>query len=444
MRYRVKKAPKSLNKGPKKEPELKGIRPIYEDVPEYVSTGDFAAFEKMVLDTVSEPNLDEIAQSEHHHHHRHHHHGHHHHHSVHQEHSESHSESTKPTKKEKPKKKGKAKKIIISILLILILAAAGVGGYLYYQYRQAMNNPKASETYRYTDEELGIDPRVAEELKGYRNIVLYGLDNNKRSDVILLVSIDKETHQGKLTTIYRDTYMQLNPDKAYTIQGKERDFFKCNHAYWKGGMLTSMKMLNRHLDLNIRECVGFDWAAVASLVDELGGIDVDMTDSLLAYMNQGREQQLTRGDNGLVHLKGDEAVSFLRTRKDPGSDAATRSMRNMHTFLDLFERAKTMKKEDLLDLFKKTVTKVETDMPIPAMLGILKDVRSYELVPISGWPYNYKILWDDAYYYYVPDSLTDDVSAMHFRMFDQAEYEPTETCKQLSDKIDSKKGKTVK
>ena len=61
-----------------------------------------------------------------------------------------------------------------------------------------------------------------------------------------------------------------------------------------------------------------------------------------------------------------------------------------------------------------------------------------------GWPYNYKIMWDDAFDYYVPDSLTKDVSALHFRMFGQTDYEETATCRSLSKTLDSKKGTIVK
>lgn len=452
MRYKVNKLPKSLNtKEDIKTPEKK-----VPEKKEYVPTGEFAEFEKMLLAEVPEETAPVVVEEHHHHHHSHHHHEHrseHHHSSSHSEHRhKSHKSSSgksKPHKSKKRKtktKKKNIKKIILIILLALLLAAVAIAAYVYTQYKAAMDSDTTGyEKYKYTDEELGIDPKVAEELKDYRNIVLYGLDNTKRSDVILIVSIDKRTKEGKLWTVYRDTYMQLNDKKIYHFSNGDNDFFKCNHAYKKGGMLTSMRMLNRHLDMNIRECVGFDWAAVQFLVDELGGIDVQMTQTLCDFINNGRapEDQITLV-NGSARLNGEQAVAFLRTRKDPGSNAATRSNRNLQTFLNLFELAKTMDKDKLMDLFTKTVGKVETDMSISSMVSLLKDIRSYELEPEGGWPYTYKILWDTGFYYYVPDSLELDVSGMHWKIFEQGEYEVTETCHSLSKMIDAKKGTVVK
>ena len=394
------------------------------------------------------------------HHHEHSHHEHHHHHSGHHSgHHGSHhnsenksaipkaeSQEKKKEKKQKEVKKNKNNKkntklIIIIVILILLLALATAAVYLLKTYKDVTNaaasgNIDQITTSQYSDEELGIDPTVAKQLDGYRNIVIYGLDNTKRSDVILVISIDKETKKGKLWTVYRDTYMQLNPDKVYSFSNGDNDFFKCNHSYKKGGKITSIQMLNRHLDLNIRECVGFDWDAVSTLVDKIDGIDVAIDPTLCDFINAhiAADNKIVMID-GTAHLNGEQAVAYLRTRKDPGSTAATRSMRNLQVFLDLFERAKGMEKEELLDIFTKMIGRVETNMNIPTMMALLKDIRSYELEPQEGWPYEYSILWDDAFYYYVPETLSENVSSLHYTLFEQSDYEPSKTCNKLSKKI---------
>lgn len=441
----------------------KAVKPLEADATDTFSVTNL---EK----ATNEPDYSRVSDASHEldagenpHKHRHHHHHHHHHHHSdngesrenttnaenvvadsnnhvhHSEHKHPHK-STHKNKKRKKTRSGRKKtgRIILIILLCLLVAAGGVGMYIYQQYKAAMSGEKTVAP-RYTDEELGIDPRVAKELNGYRLITIYGLDNTKRSDVILIMAIDKETKHGEIFTVYRDTYMQLNPDEVYSFSNGDNDFFKCNHAYKKGKMITSIKMLNRHMDLNIREAVGLDWDAVASLVDELGGIDVHMPWNLVEFIFGGdSEEDTIIWSDGTAHLNGEQAVRYLRTRKDPGSTAVTRSERNLAVFLDLFERAKTMDKKEVMDIFTATIGKVETNMRLQEMLAMLKDIRSYELEAAPGWPYSYDILWDDAFYYYVPTTLEANVYQLHQRMFKQDGYQPTETALSLSKKIAKK------
>ena len=77
------------------------------------------------------------------------------------------------------------------------------------------------------DEMLGIDSDVDEALQGYRNILIFGLDAKQRSDIIMVASINKETNDVKVFSVYRDTYMQLNDEKTYSFSGgsAQSDFF---------------------------------------------------------------------------------------------------------------------------------------------------------------------------------------------------------------------------
>ena len=69
-------------------------------------------------------------------------------------------------------------------------------------------------------------------MKGYRNIALFGVDStsgaltkNTRSDTIMIASINQDTGECKLVSVYRDTYLNLSNDS----------YNKCNAAYAKGG-----------------------------------------------------------------------------------------------------------------------------------------------------------------------------------------------------------------
>ena len=87
------------------------------------------------------------------------------------------------------------------------------------------------------EEDIVINPEVKEreettKMKGYRNIALFGVDSttgalakNTRSDTIMIASINLDTGECKLVSVYRDTYLNLSNDS----------YNKCNSAYAKGG-----------------------------------------------------------------------------------------------------------------------------------------------------------------------------------------------------------------
>ena len=139
---------------------------------------------------------------------------------------------------------------------------------------EAAEAPAAGAAKMLTYSAAGIHSKVKKSLSNYRSILIAGIDNGGRADLIIVFSYNKKTKKAKVVTVTRDTYMQLNNKKKYTINGKKRDFCKCNQAAEYGGMNTLIKELNRHLDLNIREYIAVDWDCTATLIDTLGGLDL--------------------------------------------------------------------------------------------------------------------------------------------------------------------------
>ncbi len=119
-----------------------------------------------------------------------------------------------------------------------------------------------------------MDSNVLAEIKeGYRNIVLYGvdardgsLDKGNRSDTIIIVSINNQTKDVKLCSVYRDSLFSI-PDYG---------FDKVTHAYSYGGAELSMSVLNTNLDLNITEFVTVNFDVLAEVIDALGGLELTL------------------------------------------------------------------------------------------------------------------------------------------------------------------------
>ena len=123
-------------------------------------------------------------------------------------------------REEQKRKKKKRKILVLEILVLLVL----VGGIFFF-----LTNRSKEEVY-WTIAVFGVDSRDG------------NLEKGALSDVEMICSIDRATGEVKLTSIYRDTYLQIDDEGTY---------HKINEAYMKGGHEQAVDALNRNLDLQI-------------------------------------------------------------------------------------------------------------------------------------------------------------------------------------------------
>ena len=180
------------------------------------------------------------------------------------------------------KKKSKALRIFLTILLIIIIIVVILAGVAVGFVANKLGKINVEEI---NEEEVGITVKTKEELSGYRNIALLGIDSRaddyglgNRSDSIIIASLDQKTKNIRLISVYRDTYLQLE-EKGKTVLDK------VTHAYSYGGAQNTLKALNTNLDLNITEYVTVNFDAVIAAVNAMGGVTIDIDSSELKYIN---------------------------------------------------------------------------------------------------------------------------------------------------------------
>ena len=181
-------------------------------------------------------------------------------------------------------------------------------------------------------------------MKDYTNIALFGIDSQtgsmsdrgNRSDSIIVVSINNQTKEIKMLSIYRDTYVSVNGH--YT---------KINAAYSMGGPELAVSTINRNLDLNITQYATVNFKILADIVDAIGGIEVKVDSSILKNLNSyiGDMNRLNGGDSpkiktgGLHTLDGNQAVAYSRIRYTAGGDLA-RAGRQREVLQKIFAKGK--------------------------------------------------------------------------------------------------------
>lgn len=296
----------------------------------------------------------------------------------------------------------------------------------------------------YGDASLGIDAKVDEELRDYRHILLLGIDNGNRSDVMMILSINKKTNHIKSVVVHRDTYMQIAEDGTYNIDGVEREFYKCNRAYKRDGIYGAMKELNRHMDLNIKECVAIDWAGMAEFIDAMGGIDGYVDENMLVFINTNKPTDdpsvhFQVDGPGEQHLTGWQGVQYLRARKYVGGTAPKRDARNQEVMMQFYEKAKTMSLTELSDVYDSVADNIDTNMSRNTLTDTFALIAQSTLEGTEGWPYEYSEMWqdDNSYYYFVCDTLETNVIELHKVMFGQEDYKPSETVMTLNEKLEA-------
>ena len=345
----------------------------------------------------------------------------------------------------KKKKMNKGLKIFLIILLVLVIIIVGLGvaGYTFVNGKIGKMQKENIDTTA-----VGISEETKQELKGYRNIALLGIDSRaddyglgNRSDCMMIASINQETNEIKLISVYRDTYV-------YVMENGTKRLDKITHAYSYGGAQNTLKSLNEAMDLNITEFVTVNFDAVIAAVDSLGGVYIDIDESEIKYVNDYidatsessgvKSSHITH--SGRQKLDGVQAVSYTRVRYTAGGDY--KRTERMRTVVEaMLSKAKTLNVGQLNSFADTILPKIRTNISTSEIWGLIPKLASFKVTESIGWPYDTKGITLDRWYG-VPVTLQSNVERLHKEAFEQEDYEASDTVKEMSAAIVKKTGYT--
>ena len=343
----------------------------------------------------------------------------------------------------KKKKMNKGLKIFLIILLVLVIIIVGLGvaGYTFVNGKIGKMQKENIDTTA-----VGISEETKQELKGYRNIALLGIDSRaddyglgNRSDCMMIASINQETNEIKLISVYRDTYV-------YVMENGTKRLDKITHAYSYGGAQNTLKSLNEAMDLNITEFVTVNFDAVIAAVDSLGGVYIDIDESEIKYVNDYidatsessgvKSSHITH--SGRQKLDGVQAVSYTRVRYTAGGDY--KRTERMRTVVEaMLSKAKTLNVGQLNSFADTILPKIRTNISTSEIWGLIPKLASFKVTESIGWPYDTKGITLDRWYG-VPVTLQSNVERLHKEAFEQEDYEASDTVKEMSAAIVKKTG----
>ena len=337
-----------------------------------------------------------------------------------------------PEERRKLRRKRRRKRIAlltVEVIILLVLCATAYGIFKLDKLDINILDKDKLEAYRDTGP--------------YTNIALFGLDSREgeldggvQSDCIMIASINNETNDVKLVSIYRDTLLQ-QADGTYE---------KANSAYNRGGPEEAISLLNRNFDLDIQNYVSVNFNALVDVIDSLGGIELDMTQEEAFYSNGyafetaqvvGQEMKPIKEEAGIQLLDGVHAVGYARIRYTDGNDFK-RTERQRVVLQKVAEKAKKANLLTLNEIVDKVFPQISTNLTLKDMMGFAANIMDYNIVQTGGFPY--QVTTDESVRehdgsYVVPIGLRSNVEQLHRELFGEEAYVPSEKVQQINDEI---------
>ena len=299
---------------------------------------------------------------------------------------------------------------------------------------------------------IGISDTVKnnEVMQGYTTIGLVGVDSRHgdleagtNSDTMIIASINNDTKEVKLVSVYRDTYLRIGEDEE-----GNGIYNKANSAYAKYGPEGFMRMLNSNMDLNVTYFVTVDFQAVAEAVELLGGIDEELSEEEIIHLNNycketsevtGMDYEPLDEVAGVHHLNGVQTVAYARIRYTVGDDFR-RAARQREVIYKIVEKAKNADVGTLTKILDKVFPSIKTNMTKADILSMGLSMISYDIVDQAGFPHDHVYGENvknamNGLDCVVPVTLESNVIWLHQFLYPEDAYEPSENVKAYSNRI---------
>ena len=345
------------------------------------------------------------------------------------------------------KKKARRTRIITMVIVELLTLVCIFGFGFVYRYMH-MTADVAFDVSKVRNDNIDISQK--QKMSGYWTVAVFGVDSRNgdvgkgaNADVQIIANVNMGTGDITLTSVYRDTYLNL---------GKGDRYSKSNAAYAEGGPEQAVAMLNKNLDLDIENYVTFNWKAVADVIDLLGGVDIDVSKAAFYYMNAYiHETCLKSGISaqnpaamyikqaGPQHLNGVQAVAYARLRyMDSDFERTKRQREVISQCLDL------AKKTDLATLTKiidTVLPQVAFNIDTADIIELAKGISRYNIRESVGFPKDLKDqMMGKKGACVIPATLESNVVWLHSILFADENYSVSDAVKRYSQKISDDSG----
>lgn len=245
-------------------------------------------------------------------------------------------------------------------------------------YQEEKFDTEEDKGYEKADPESIIWQKYGElkKVEGVTNILLFGEENQDngsrgRADVIIIATIDTNNNSLKLTSIMRDTYVQIPGYRDNRI----------NSSYRTGDVPLLEETIKENFNIEVDGYIKVDFDSFTEIIDALGGVEVTLSAEEAEWLNDGnhiRDKNSRNLTAGTHILNGSQAlgysrIRYVRTPNGLGSDFG-RIWRQKHILLQVFNKYKDQSILDILDMAPDILKLIQTDYSKTELLSLVKTV----------------------------------------------------------------------
>ncbi len=224
------------------------------------------------------------------------------------------------------------------------------------------------------------------------NILFVGNDaldavDHGRTDSMILISYNKRTREAKMLSFLRDTWIYIPGRSTWN---------RLNTAFRFGGVGLMINTINTNFDLDIQYYMRVDFNSLVEITDRLGGIDLELSETEIEYINNGNEEKLPV-KAGWHHLNGRQTLTHARNRRIGNGDWS-RTERQRNIMFAFLRRAKQEKNVVALSsLVYDLIDKVETNLTPSQLVSLAVDVVFGGEIDIKNRPVPFEGTWEYAW-----------------------------------------------
>lgn len=259
----------------------------------------------------------------------------------------------------KNKKISKTAKIFLFGFLFILICFLTSGIYFYSKVSNVTDKKEIDALQKDDDYKL---------VDGITNILLIGIDarninEQSRSDAMMILTVDSNSESIKMTSLARDTYVNI---PGYGME-------KLTHAYAYGGANLLLETIESNFELDINHYSVVNFNSFIDIIDAVGGIEIDIQKKDLKELNKiikdsynfknenndTKQVELIESE-GLQELNGYQVLAYSRMRKH--DSAFNRDERQREVLESLITKLKKLPITKYNSLLNALLPNVKTDM----------------------------------------------------------------------------------
>ncbi|MED4572685.1 LCP family protein [Brevibacillus agri] len=293
------------------------------------------------------------------------------------------------TRKKSSGRCGRLKRNLIIVCLFVLFIFGGVAGAVYWKIDSALEtvtspaNPTSSVV-------KTVDPTYHSDKP--LSFVILGRDTRKETgsmntDVMIVAVVNPKTMKVTMVSIPRDTRVKIPGDRDYekinavyaTGEALRRKAERNNKIPEKDGISLTKEILTQMLGIPIQHYVSVDFEGFKAVIDEIGGIDVNV-DKKLIY-DDPKDNTHINLSPGLQKLNGEQALGYVRHRKDNRgelyySSDFDRNRRQQEVIKAVVDKITTFEGlTKILNVMDIGVKHIHTDLSKEQIKGLAFDIK---------------------------------------------------------------------